>query len=134
VNLVAAGAGSDPELALLDQIRGLMRNLNATLALRDRDHLPEPDRHVDPAAQGARGNLYGLMAHGGVEWQPTAEKWIVKVPLADDDAEHFVYVETPRDWDGDVTPVRIGDARALGLALVAAADWASNELWRRHGR
>ena len=58
----------------------------------------------------------------GPIWRP-APTWTVRVVEADLDPI-CVFVSHPHLWDDDLEPLRTEDARRIGMAFLAAADWA----------
>ncbi len=58
----------------------------------------------------------------GPVWRP-GENWTIRV--VDPDSEPIcVFVSHPYIWDDDIFPLRPEDARRIGMAFLAAADWA----------
>jgi hypothetical protein len=112
--------------AALAELHRLLRDLGATLATRDPDTLPSPDQRVPP-----RPGSRGFYETGALLWHPI-DRWRVIVPA---DASRDVFVANPFETvPTDGTAFTPADARALGQALIAAADWATNDLWRRRYR
>jgi hypothetical protein len=58
----------------------------------------------------------------GPVWEP-AEKWTVRV-VDPDDTPASVFVNHPHIWDDDILPLDPATARQIGMAFLAAADWA----------
>jgi hypothetical protein len=58
----------------------------------------------------------------GPVWEP-AEKWTVRV-VDPDDTPASVFVNHPHIWDDDITSLDPIEARRIGMAFLAAADWA----------
>jgi len=56
----------------------------------------------------------------GPVWEPT-DGWTVRVV---DDSDPCVYITHPHVWDDDILPHDPVTARRIGMALLAAADWA----------
>ncbi|TQS30029.1 hypothetical protein [Microbispora sp. KK1-11] len=73
---------------------------------------PKPDR-IATAGDGFPGPV----------WDP-AETWTVRVDDPADVSPACVFVNHPHMWDDDVIPLRPDDARRIGMALLAAAEWA----------
>lgn len=69
----------------------------------------------------------------GLVFDPV-EGWHIYVPLHDANGPRCVYLNTPSCmFRSDVVPLTSADARRLASALVAAADWNDDQLWRRRG-
>lgn len=73
---------------------------------------PKPDR-IEPADERKMP---------GPIWEP-AEKWMLRV-VDPEDVTASVFVNHPHIWDDDLFALRPGEARRIGMAFLAAADWA----------
>ncbi|MEV0382363.1 hypothetical protein [Nonomuraea sp. NPDC050643] len=71
---------------------------------------PRPDRIVE-----------GKHLPGPV-WQ-SADRWTVRV-IDPDETAASVFVNHPHCFDDDVIPLDPSEARRIGMAFLAAADWA----------
>lgn len=60
----------------------------------------------------------------GAEWRP-ADRWIVRT-IDTGPGVDTVYVETPDSTGGDMLAYDLAQARTIGMALLAAADWAEH--------
>lgn len=58
----------------------------------------------------------------GPVWRPL-DRWTLRVVDPDDSAA-CVFVAHPYLWEGDILPLAPDDARRIGMAYLAAADWA----------
>ena len=58
----------------------------------------------------------------GPVWEPV-EKWTVRV-VDPDETPASVFVAHPVMWEEDIFPLDPIDARRIGMAFLAAADWA----------
>lgn len=96
-----------------DAVALLRAELAELLSKLDTAAPPSPDRMCTDNPQKA-----------GAEWRP-ADRWIVRT-IDDDDCGGAVYVETPDSIGGDMLAHTLVEARAIGMAFLAAADWAEH--------
>lgn len=94
-------------VARLAEIRREVAGLLGDIDTRVR---PKPDR-IDP----------GPRLPGPV-WEP-AIGWTIRV-IDPDETPASVFVCHPHMWDDDIVPADPIDARRIGMAWLAAADWA----------
>lgn len=73
---------------------------------------PKPDR-VEPADERQMS---------GPVWEP-AGRWTLRV-VDPDDSTASVFVNHPHIWDDDLFALNPIEARRIGMAFLAAADWA----------
>lgn len=115
--------GSGDLTPILEDLHRTLNALSATLAVRDPATLPPPHQRVK--TQGGAG----WFRTGGLIWHPI-DRWRVIVPV--EGPEQMVFVGDPfQTFPGDASAMWPNEARALGQALMAAADWATNDLWRK---
>ncbi|MFC3986502.1 hypothetical protein [Streptosporangium jomthongense] len=95
-------------LARLAEVREELAGLLGDVDTRVR---PKPSRVV-PASEPLPGPV----------WEP-AEKWTVRV-VDPDEAPICVFVTHPQIWDDDILPIDPAVSRRIGMAFLAAADWA----------
>jgi hypothetical protein len=58
----------------------------------------------------------------GPVWEPL-EAWTVRV-IDPDETDASVFIAHPHLWDDDIIPLDPINARRVGMAFLAAADWA----------
>lgn len=100
-----------PYHTLVAALAAVRREAAGLVADIDTAVKPRPDRIAPPS-----DSLPGPV------WQP-AETWTIRV---DDpsDTSSCVFVDHPHVWGGDVISLEPGTARRIGMAFLAAADWA----------
>jgi hypothetical protein len=96
-------------LALLAEVRQEAAGLLSDIDTRVK---PKPTR-MAPADDAIPGPV----------WEP-AKAWTVRVDDPTDTTPACVFVNHPHTWDDDVTALTSDEARTLGMAFLAAADWA----------
>ena len=99
-----------PHPTLIARLAELRQEAAGLLGDIDTRVKPRPDRIVE-----------GSHLPGPV-WT-TADRWTVRV-VDPDETPASVFVNHPHCYDDDITPLEPADARRIGMAFLAAADWA----------
>jgi|ERR1022692_360499 hypothetical protein len=109
-------AGQDtakPVITIADEaLVELRKQIRSLVGLIDTARRPNPDGVIPSGKDNA-----------GPVWTPF-DKWVIRTLPEADDPSDFIYVTTPLDWEGDYTAMRLEDARALAMSLLAACEWA----------
>lgn len=90
---------------LRQEVAGLLGDIDTRVR-------PKPDR-VEPADEREMP---------GPVWEP-AERWLLRV-VDPDDTTASVFVNHPYIWEDDLFALTPIEARRIGMAFLAAADWA----------
>lgn len=80
---------------------------------------PKPDR-IGPSGDKLPGPVWEPVA--GAERDPN-RRWRIRV-VDPDETPACVFVTHPYIWEGDIYPIDPETARRIGMAFLAAADWA----------
>jgi hypothetical protein len=84
---------------------------------------PKPDR-INPAGGKLPGPVWEPVPGPDRAWEAEPRRrWLIRV-VDPDESPACVFVTHPHIWDDDILPIEPDDARRIGMAFLAAADWA----------
>ena len=105
--------------SLLGRLAEIRQELTTLLGDIDTRVRPKPNR-INPA----HGKLPGPVWEPIPDWEREPRRlWRINV-VDPDDSTACVFVHHPYIWDDDIYPLEPDDARRIGMAFLAAADWA----------
>jgi len=110
----------DAHPTLITRLAEIRQELATLLGDIDTRTRPKPTRIEPTDERGMPGPI----------WEP-AETWKLQV-VDPDETPAAVFVDHPHLWDGDILPMTPTTARQIGMAFLAAADWADKVRARDH--